>query len=88
MRVISPGVKRSSSIWPTGVTSAAVPVRKISRACASSSGMMARSITSMPRAGEPDHRTPGNPVEEAVGRRRVQATVDDEKDIGARRLRH
>ena len=50
----------------------------------SSSGMMRRSTTSMPRLlGELDHRLPGDAVEEAVGDRRVQLAVLDEEDVGA-----
>ena len=46
---MAPGVKRQSAISDTAVTSAALPVMKHSENCASSSGMMRRSITSMPR---------------------------------------
>ena len=44
-----PGLNFQFAISDTGVTSAAVPVMKHSLKPASSSGMMRRSITSMPR---------------------------------------
>jgi len=37
---------------------------------------------------EPDHRLPGQPVEDRVGQRRVHLAILDEEDVGARRLGH
>ena len=79
-----PGLKFHWAISDTAVTSAAEPVMKHSEKSLSSSGMMRRSITSMPRFfASADYRLPGDAVEEAIGDGRVDLAVLDEEDVGA-----
>ena len=87
--VIAPGLYACGPISPTGVTSAAVPVMKHSLNVAEFVGHDAPLDDFDPAAArEIDDGRAGDAREEAVGDRRMDRSVLDEKDVGAGAFGH